>query len=44
MQNIKDISIKQFLQMKGINPIKDYNYYGMYHSPYTCLHFGIKKM
>jgi len=34
MQNIKDISIKQFLQTKGINPIKDYGYYGMYHSPY----------
>ena len=34
MTNIKDISIKQFLQMKGINLIKDYGYYGMYHSPY----------
>jgi len=34
MQNIKDISIKQFLQLKGINPIKDYGYYGMYYSPY----------
>jgi len=34
MQNIKGISIKQFLQMKGINPAKDYNYYGMYYSPF----------
>ena len=34
MQNIKDISIKQFLQMKGIHPVKEYGYYGMYYSPY----------
>ena len=34
MNNIKDISIKQFLQMKGINPAKDYNYYGMYNCPF----------
>ena len=34
MNNIKDISIKQFLQMKGINPIKEYSHYGMYQSPY----------
>ena len=34
MQNIKDISIKQFLQIKGINPVKDYGHYGMYYSPY----------
>ena len=34
MENIKDIGIKQFLQTKGINPVKDYGYYGMYYCPH----------
>lgn len=27
------ISIKAYLASKGIHPIKDHGYYGMYHSP-----------
>jgi hypothetical protein len=34
MENIKNISIRQFFQMKGIHPAKDYGYYGLYHCPY----------
>lgn len=34
MKSINNISIKQFLQLKGIYPEKDYRYYGMYHCPY----------
>jgi len=34
MENIKDINIKQFLQEKGIIPIKNYGHYGMYYCPY----------
>lgn len=33
MKNSNYISIKQYLENKGINPIKDRGYYGMYHSP-----------
>jgi hypothetical protein len=38
MGNIKNISIRQFLQMKGIYPAKDYGYYGMYHCPFRSDH------
>ena len=34
MKNVKDISIRWFLQERGINPAKDYNNYGVYYSPY----------
>jgi hypothetical protein len=34
MDNIKNISIRQFLQKRGINPTKDYGYYGLYQCPY----------
>lgn len=32
--NIKDISIKDFLRSQGIHPVKEYSGYGMYLSPY----------
>ncbi|GHT35873.1 DNA primase [Bacteroidia bacterium] len=38
MENIKNINIRQFLQTKGIHPIKDYGYYGMYYSPFRNDH------
>ena len=34
MNTLKEISIKQYLASMNIHPAKDYNYYGMYHSPY----------
>jgi len=34
MKNVKYISIKQFLQGRGIHPAKDYGNYGLYYSPY----------
>jgi hypothetical protein len=34
MNTIKDINIKQYLNKKGINPKKDFQYYGMYCSPF----------
>jgi hypothetical protein len=34
LQDIKDISIWEYLENKGIHPTKNYGYYGMYHSPY----------
>ncbi len=34
MSLIKNISIKQYLENRNINPIKDRNYYGMYLSPF----------
>ena len=34
MKNIKDISIRGFLQERGINPVKYYSNYGLYYSPY----------
>lgn len=33
MKNSNYISIKQYLESKGINPVKDRGYYGMYLSP-----------
>ena len=33
MHPLNKISIKQYLQNKGIYPVKEYSYYGMYHSP-----------
>lgn len=33
MNNSKNISIKQFLEERGIQPTKDRGYYGLYHSP-----------
>jgi hypothetical protein len=33
-QDIKDISIRQYLENRGIRPAKNYGYYGMYYSPY----------
>ncbi|MDR1202169.1 MAG: toprim domain-containing protein [Tannerellaceae bacterium] len=33
MKNSNYISIKQYLENKGINPVKDRGYYGMYRSP-----------
>ena len=34
MKNLNYISIKQYLENKGINPAKDRGYYGMYSSPF----------
>ncbi|KAA6339096.1 DNA primase [termite gut metagenome] len=34
MNEIKDISIRQYLENKGIRPSKNYGYYGMYYSPF----------
>jgi DNA primase len=34
MNTIKDINIKQYLNKKGINPKRDFQYYGMYCSPF----------
>jgi len=34
MNNLKEISIKQYLAGMNIHPAKDYNYYGMYNCPY----------
>jgi hypothetical protein len=34
MSNTKNISIRQYLKDKGINPVIDRGYYGMYRSPY----------
>ena len=34
MKNVKDISIRWFLQERGINPVKYYSNYGLYYSPY----------
>jgi hypothetical protein len=34
MSDIKDISIRQYLENRGIRPEKNYGYYGMYYSPY----------
>jgi DNA primase len=31
---IKQIKIRDFLASRGISPIKDYGYYGMYHCPF----------
>jgi DNA primase len=31
---IKQIKIRDFLASRGINPIKNYGYYGMYHCPF----------
>lgn len=33
-QEIKHISIREYLANIGIHPVKDYGYYGMYHCPY----------
>jgi hypothetical protein len=34
LQDIRLISIRQYLENKGIRPAKNYGYYGMYSSPY----------
>ena len=34
LDEIKQINIRAYLGQMNIHPIKDYNYYGMYHSPY----------
>ncbi|MDD4590781.1 MAG: toprim domain-containing protein [Parabacteroides sp.] len=34
MKNSNYISIRQYLESKGINPVKDRGYYGMYNSPF----------
>ncbi|GHV49075.1 DNA primase [Bacteroidia bacterium] len=34
MSEIKDIPIRQYLENRGIRAVKNYGYYGMYHSPY----------
>lgn len=34
IKELNKISIKEYLANKGINPVKDRGYYGMYHSPF----------
>ncbi|MDR1120851.1 MAG: toprim domain-containing protein [Dysgonamonadaceae bacterium] len=34
LTEIKQISIRRYLDSRGITPVKDYGYYGMYHCPY----------
>jgi len=34
LYEIKQINIHVYLGQKNIHPVKDYNYYGMYHCPY----------
>ena len=34
MNTLKEISIKQYLARMNIHPVKEYGYYGMYHSPF----------
>jgi len=44
MKNIKDISIRWFLQERGIHPTKDYGNYGLYYSPYREDHKASMKV
>ncbi|MDR3267143.1 MAG: toprim domain-containing protein [Tannerella sp.] len=34
LQDIKKVSIREYLGQMNIHPIKDYGYYGLYHCPY----------
>jgi len=34
LPEIKQMSIRKYLHDSGINPVKDYRHYGMYHCPY----------
>jgi len=41
LTEIKQISIRKYLNNLGIHPVKDYNYYGMYYRP-PAYPFGYK--